>query len=80
MIGFDCFFSELAEFIVSNMGVNGFISPFFTLALQNLNEAALVIAFLDLPFTEDSHGFKANQGRGIEIKAASNMMIFLKEI
>ena len=75
------FWADFAKHLVDNSGsLKSFLSSYFTLALQNLNEAALVIAFTDLPFTDDSHGFKANQGRGIEIKAASNMMIFLKEI
>jgi len=52
----------------------------FTLALNSLNEAALALSFLDLPFKEESHGFRSGEGRGVEIKAASNMIIFLKEI
>lgn len=56
------------------------MSSCFTLALSNLNEAALAFALTDLQFKEESHGFKANQGRGVEIKAASNMILFLKEI
>ena len=50
------------------------------MAVENMNEAALAIALTDLPFKEDSHGFRANEGRGVEIKAASNMILFLKEI
>jgi flagellar hook-associated protein 2 len=45
-----------------------------------INEAALAFAFIDLPFKEESHGFRSGEGRGVEIKAASNMTIFLKEI
>ena len=56
------------------------MSEYFTLALSNINEAALAIALIDLPFKDDSHGFKANKGRGVQIKAASNMILFLKEI
>ena len=52
----------------------------FTLALNSLNEAALAFSFLDLPFKDESHGFRSGEGRGVEIKAASNMIIFLKEI
>ena len=56
------------------------MSSNFTLALSNLNEAALAFALLDLPLNEESHGFRSGEGRSVEIKAASNMIIFLKEI
>jgi hypothetical protein len=45
-----------------------------------VNEGALALAFIDLPFKEESHGFRSGEGRSVEIKAASNMVIFLKEI
>ena len=48
--------------------------------MGHLNEMALVIGILDLPLKEENHGFRANQGRGVEIKAASNILVFLKEI
>ncbi len=35
---------------------------------------------VDLPIKEENHGFKASSGRGVEIKAASNILAFLKEI
>jgi hypothetical protein len=57
-----------------------FLTSNFTLALNSLNEAALAFSFLDLPFKEESHGFRSGEGRGVEIKAASNMIVFLKEI
>jgi len=56
------------------------LSSNFTLALSSLNEASLAFALLDLPFKEESHGFRSGEGRGVEIKAASNMIVFLKEI
>jgi len=57
-----------------------FLSSNFTVSLYNINETALALALIDLPFNEESHGFKAGQGRSVEIKAASNIIIFLKEI
>jgi hypothetical protein len=56
------------------------MSSNFTLAISNVNEYALALALLDLPFNEESHGFKTGQGRSVEIKGASNMVLFLKEI
>jgi hypothetical protein len=35
---------------------------------------------MDLPFTEESHGLRSEKGRRVEIKAASNLMLFMKEI
>jgi len=35
---------------------------------------------IDLPFVDASHGFRTSGGRGVEIKAASNIIMFLKEI
>lgn len=40
----------------------------------------MAFAVVDLPFKEESHGFRSGEGRSVEIKAASNMIIFLKEI
>ena len=36
-----------------------FLTSSFTLALKNVNEAAFAFALIDLPFKEDSHGFRA---------------------
>ncbi len=40
----------------------------------------LSLAVLDLPFDEESHGLRSEQGRRVEIKAASNLLLFLKDI
>ena len=72
------FWVDFASHLVK--GTLGFLSSNFTLALSNLNEAAIAFALIDLPFKEESHGFRSGEGRSVEIKAAANMIIFLKEI
>jgi hypothetical protein len=72
--------SLAAYFVSSNGTMKDFLTSNFTLALGNLNEAALALALIDLPFKEESHGFRSGEGRSVEIKAAANMVIFLKEI
>ena len=74
------FWVDLADHLASKGTASNFLSSNFTLALSSINEAALAFAFIDLPFKEESHGFRSGEGRGVEIKAASNMTIFLKEI
>lgn len=81
-----CFWVSLAAFLADGGSkeaadlLKNFLTSNFTLALGNLNEAALAFALIDLPFKEESHGFRSGEGRSVEIKAASNMVIFLKEI
>ena len=77
----NCFWVSLAAYLVTGSSLlKNFMTSNFTLALSNLNEAALAFALVDLPFKEESHGFRSGEGRSVEIKAASNMIIFLKEI
>jgi hypothetical protein len=81
----NCFWVALADHLAGSSEeasrlLKNVLTSSFTLALSNINEAALAFAFIDLPFKEESHGFRSGEGRGVEIKAASNMVIFLKEI
>jgi hypothetical protein len=81
----NCYWVSLANYLADSSEGRAslhrrFLSSNFTLALNNINEAALAFSFLDLPFKEESHGFRSGEGRGVEIKAASNMIVFLKEI
>ena len=43
-------------------------------------EIAAVISLLDLPSISVEHGYRANKGRSVELKAASNLIIFQKEV
>lgn len=35
---------------------------------------------LDLPFEAETHGYKTNESRGVEIKACGNLIMFKKEV
>ena len=48
--------------------------------MSSLNEIILVLASLDMPFTEESHGLRSEKGRKVEVKADSNLLMFTKEI
>ena len=48
--------------------------------MSNLNEILFELATLDLPFIEESHGLRSERGRKVEIKAASNLLMFTKQI
>ena len=81
MINENLYWADLATYLISNSGsLKDFLSSNFTIAVKNPNEAAFALSLLDLPFNEEGHGFKASEGRAVEIKAACNMIIFLKEI
>ena len=46
--------------------------------MSNVNEILFVLAALDVPFIEESHGLRSERGRKVEIKAASNLLLFTK--
>lgn len=49
-------------------------------AVNSTTELITAIALVDLPFDSHNHRFAATSGRGINIHAASNMILFKKEI
>ncbi len=59
---------------------DGFLSEHFVQATRSFTELAAALSFLDLPWSAQEHGFKTNAERGAEIKAASNVMVFAKEL
>jgi hypothetical protein len=61
-------------------GKEPFLSSNFIYSHENLVEVMAGFALLDLPFTSADHGYITTEGRGIEYKAASNLIIFQKEI
>ena len=80
MIPVNRFWSELGMHLCGKMTFKDFLSTHFVLSVSNFTELVLTIALLDLPFTEESHGLRSEKGRRVEIKAASNLMLFMKEI
>lgn len=50
------------------------------LAGRRITAQIAILALLDLPFRAESHGLRANEGRKLEVKAANNLIMFVKEI
>ena len=78
LFGFNLFWADLASHIARIGSFTGFATVNFITAVSNINEIIFVLATLDLPFTEESHGLKSERGRKVEIKAASNLLMFTK--
>ena len=73
------FYADYAEHVINNPK-KPFISTYFTQLSQNITEVMSVISLLDIPFNAGEHGFKTTGPRSSEIKAASDFIIFKKEI
>ena len=73
-----------AHFLANTKGdgsiPSGFLSEHFVQAITSFTELVAALAFLDLPWNSAEHGFKTNAERGAEIKAASNLMVFSKDL
>ena len=57
-----------------------FMDFYFNVANANINQTALAFCVLDFDFKDSLHGFRASAGRSMELKAACNAVLFLKEI
>lgn len=58
-----------------------FLSPNFTDCVHSAHESFFALCVIDLPVTaEKAHDFRPNEGRGVDIQAASNLLMFKKEI
>jgi len=49
-------------------------------AVTSTTEIIAVLALIDLPFQSINHKFEVTGGRGIQITANSNLVLFKKEI
>lgn len=75
------FWVDYAFYYLDNKKPGCFLSQDFTSAWHNMIEVAGVISLLDLPPTSAEHGYKAAAtGRSVELKAASNLIVFKKEV
>ena len=78
MFGYNIFWADLAAHLARLGSFTGFSTVNFITAVTNVNEIIFVLATLDMPFIEESHGLKSERGRKVEIKAASNLLMFTK--
>ena len=79
------FWEDYAFHVIANAGKKPeertpFLSSKFTDSVSNLTEIIGALSLLDIDFTSIEHGFKTLEGRSAEIKAASNCIIFKKEV
>eukprot|EP00830_Metopus_es_P002375 TRINITY_DN1213_c0_g1_i6.p1 TRINITY_DN1213_c0_g1~~TRINITY_DN1213_c0_g1_i6.p1 ORF type:complete len:2229 (-),score=458.73 TRINITY_DN1213_c0_g1_i6:107-6793(-) len=79
------YWADYAEYVTRTELKDGkpskqFITFNFTGAYHNLTEVIGAITLLDLPYRSADHGFKTLEGRSAELKAASNLVVFKKEI
>ena len=74
------FWEELAEHILSEGRIQGFISSSFIYATNSTTELMSMLALLELPFEEQNHSISIEGNKGIQVTASSNMIVFKKEI
>eukprot|EP01022_Parablepharisma_sp_SALTPOND_P023502 TRINITY_DN4_c0_g1_i6.p1 TRINITY_DN4_c0_g1~~TRINITY_DN4_c0_g1_i6.p1 ORF type:complete len:2304 (-),score=338.43 TRINITY_DN4_c0_g1_i6:3914-10825(-) len=77
------FWADYAEYFVEiNQGKTDkpFLTHQFINTYHTLTEIVGALTLLDLPYYSMDHGFRTMEGRSAELKAASNLVIFKKEI
>ena len=74
------FWADFANYIVEKNKIEGFLSSNFIYATEHITEVIAMMSILDLPFEEESHTVTPFGDKGVRIKAASNLMVFKKEI
>ena len=79
------FWADYADYAANSEYKDGkpikqFLSYNFTASWKKLTEIAGSLALIDLPYNSAEHGFRTLEGRSVELKAASNCIIFKKEI
>ncbi len=73
------FWADYAEHVCTG-SKKPFLADSFTSAYHCLTEVVAALALLDLPPLSAEHGYRTLEGRSAELKAASNLVIFKKEI
>jgi len=74
------FWVELAKHLIENGLETPFLSSKFYYCTSCHTTMLSALAFIGLPFEYGSHNYQNIQGKGFEIQAASNCIVFLKEI
>ena len=79
-IGLNSFWVDVAKHIVQKGMNQPFLTQNFTYANSSHTEMIAALSFLSLPFRPEDHTQTTLEGRGLEIKAASNMIVFTKAV
>ena len=74
------FWSELAKYLAKNDSSKPFLTESFIFTARNHPEAIAVLTFLSLPFQPGNHSYQSLGGRGLQIGADSDIIVFHKEI
>ena len=74
------FWSDLAEHIIMTGSIEGFQSSSFMFAYNKTTEMVWSWTVLDLDYTSKNHSIRSIGGKGIAVLAASNLVVFKKEI
>ena len=80
LIDNNTFWVELAKHLIEKGQEAPFLSSKFIYCTKNHATMLAVLAFIGLPFELGSHNYKNLPGKGLEIQAATNSIIFHKEI
>jgi hypothetical protein len=76
------FWGELARAILESKDGNelNFLSSKFIFCNNNFVSLLAALTFLDIPFEPSNHKYTTIEGKGMEIEASGNLIIFHKEI
>lgn len=76
------FWAAVAEYALKNKGnLKGFADPSFIYTCGTSFTAQIaILTLLDIPEKASSHGLRGDSKRGLEISAASNLILLVKDI
>ena len=74
------FWYDFASHLIISNTHHNFLSKNVILQATNVIDLIFMLSVLDLPLTSQSHSFSRKEGRSLEIKATSNIILFTKEI
>lgn len=74
------FWVDLAKHILEHGPQKPFLSANFIYSCRNHTEMIGVLSFMALPNENPSHKYTPVEGKGVEIEAAGNLVVFMKEV
>lgn len=80
MFNFNEFWYDFSRHMLTKGPDTQFLSASFVKNFINDKASFFTLVFLDLPMKSKKHQFKTNEGRGLDIKAANNAILFKKEV
>ena len=82
MVGHHLFWAKVAEYALQHKGnLKGFTDPSFIYnGGSSFTAQMAILTLLDVPEKASSHGLRGDSKRGLEISAASNLILLVKDI